>query len=626
MKSAALKSKKNLVEGRSYPLNILLVLCHAVLTYLTIASFIQFEDTSPFIKVLYSSLLLLASVGLIILKGFYMYSYLARFALGLVFLIAGFSKLNDPVGFSETLKNYFEDGSLNVFLGDLIGNESFTLSNYTSNALKIAVFLAISEILLAVMILFHQLYKPAVMLSFLFLATFSIVTWSNFSCDNSKIYNRTFTIELDDHNADILLASSLTDQTLNLIEEKSDSYVFSQQQAQVCLGACTCLSSDEPSFFGLKYNKSIAFSGTLTLFIFALILMITQFRMLPNSPVENVSFALLIWVFVLAYGIMNSWFWIVFLTAIILYLALNIKHFGLKMLQNSFASLFILALLLFGLASYVVSYEPLSDFRNYAIGSNLNNVVGELVANEKVKIYVYSDVNSGKERFLSEEQHATSMIWEDSNYIFVRIYELDVVSALGNNQQIFSPVLSLKDLMEPESLHPLLQPLYEVYFEDLVEVRNKKTQEVSIFKKDELTKEYEKDTNFIVRKFSGVATDIESISARDLLLDLDIIFIWSIKNPEIISKSDWDKMNGLIDQINKEKLDMCVISAAQPIDWTRASNYQLSELAFLNSEMTELLEMCRSNVCLLVLKKGVVAAKYPLSGLPKYETIINKIK
>jgi uncharacterized membrane protein YphA (DoxX/SURF4 family) len=623
MRLAALNSKINLVEGRSLPLNIFFVLCHAVLTCLTLSSFVQFEETSLFIKVLYSSLLLLVSALLIILKGFYMYSYLARFAIGLAFLIAGFTKLNDPVGFSETLKNYFEDGSLNVFLGELIGNENFTLSKYVSNALKIAVFLAISEILLAVMLLFHQFYKLAVMLLFLLLSTYAVVAWSDFTCAKKEMYERTFTIGRDNSNVENLLARSLTDQTLRLIEEQDDSYVFTQKQARTCPDKCICLGSEEPHFFGVKYNKSNAFIGTLTLFVFSFILMFTQFSMLPNSPLENVSMAIATWFFILAYGIMNSWFWIVFLSAITLYLALNIKHFGLKILQNSFASLLVLALLLFGLSSYVFSHEPLSDFRNYAIGSNLKNVGrGE---NRKVKIYVYADVNSGKERFLSEEQHATSLIWEDRNYSFVRIYELDVASALSNTQQIFNPVLSIKDLEDTESLHPLLKPLYEVYFEDLVEVRHKKTQEVTIFRKDEITKDYEKDTNYVVRKFSGVAPNLDNISARDLILDLDLIFIWSVKNPEIISKSDWDKIKGLINQINSERLDVCVISAAKANDWIRTSDYQLSEVAFLNCVMAELLDMCRSNVCLLVLKKGVVAAKYPLSGLPKFETIMNKI-
>ena len=74
----------------------------------------------------------------------------ARIFVGILFIISGFVKLNDPVGFSYKLQEYFSPGVLDIpFLVPF--------------ALALAVFLVIVELLLGLTLILGYLKKPNAM-------------------------------------------------------------------------------------------------------------------------------------------------------------------------------------------------------------------------------------------------------------------------------------------------------------------------------------------------------------------------------------------------------------------------------------------------------------------------------
>jgi energy-coupling factor transporter transmembrane protein EcfT len=348
--------------------------------------------------------------------------------------------------------------------------------------------------------------------------------------------------------------------------------------------------------------------------------------MLSNSAAENTGLGILLWLFILVHGIVAAWFWLVFLSGIIIYLARNLKRFGLGFLKSAFGSLTVLAALLFGLIYYVISYEPLTDFRPYAVGSDLKVYLENTEEKAQEKIFVYRDKRTQKELLLSEENHVTSMIWEDTNFVFLRMHDFNIVSGFGAHLQGFNPLLNVNNLRNQEELNSFIQPAYEAYFEDLVEVRNKKNRDVSILKKSEFTAEMEKDTNLLVRKYSGVPADVDFISIQDLILHADLCFVWVVKDLNLISTTDWQKMRELNEELVKQEIAFVVVGSSAVQNWESSSGYTSRDVAYLNLDPSELMKICRSNVCLMILQKGSVAGKYPLSGLPKFETILSKIK
>lgn len=626
MKTNAVKSKRNLVEGRSFLLNMLLIISHVFLLFFVFETLLNADAYTLTSKILAIIGLALTTAGLVILKGFYMYSYFARFALALLLIIAGFGKLNDPVGFAEIIRVYLQDGALNVWLAELMSCEWWSLEYYLGKAQSWAITLAIAEILLGLMLLFHMLYKLAVWLVFPLLLVVGLVSWFNFRCDSNSTFDRQIVLEKNDSRANEFLALSLLDPSLTLIDQNTKSFTFNQTFPQICSSDCGCLGVDQVTFFGIHNTPKFALTLLLVGLVFSLILFLTQFQMLPNSIAENTAFGVFAWLFILAHGILTAWFWLVFLSAIVIYLTLNLKRFGIGFLQNAFGSLTVIAALLLGMIYYVISYEPLTDFRPYTIGADLRVYLDDSNEQTLEKIYVYRDKRLQKEIFLREDNHATSMIWEDTNFVFLRMHDFNILSGFGAHLEGFNPLLDVHYLSKHQSVHPYFQAAYEANFEDLVEVRNKNNASVSILRKSEFSSEIERDTNLVFRKFSGVPADVDFVSMQDLIITTDLCYVWIVKKSELLSHEDFQKINELNEELSKNEISFVVLGADNAQKWESITKQRPQDVPFLNLKRSELMKICRSNVCLMVLKKGIVAAKYPLSGLPKYETIASKIK
>jgi uncharacterized membrane protein YphA (DoxX/SURF4 family)/peroxiredoxin len=90
--------------------------------------------------------------------------FFARIVVGLLFIVSGFIKLNDPVGFSFKLEEYFSQGVLN-------------LPFFEPYALAISVFVVILEVLLGVMLLLGFRVKFTVWSLFLMILGFTFLTF-----------------------------------------------------------------------------------------------------------------------------------------------------------------------------------------------------------------------------------------------------------------------------------------------------------------------------------------------------------------------------------------------------------------------------------------------------------------
>ncbi len=454
------------------------------------------------------------------------------------------------------------------------------------------------------------------------------MTFFNQRCDNENHFERIVEFDNPNHPEALeYLNQVASNSNVQLLAQSNNSIKFSILENRKCPENCACLGAEQNQLLGLNFHSSAAISLIWLLTFMAFILLITQFVMLPNSPGENSGIAILAWIAVLVHGILTSWFWIVFLSALTIYLALNFKRFGNLFSQNALLPLLMIGLMLFGLAKYVTAYEPLSDFRAYALGNDLKPGNIEKPRTDAEKIFVYKNKEMNREVYLNEEQHTTSMIWEDTNYMFIRMHDFNPsdFSGLKNNQG-FQPMLDIKNLEGKERINAFIEPLYQAYFEDMVEVRNKKTREVFTFRKNEFPKQYERDTNFVITKFSGVPNDVQFINMAEPILESDMIFIWITKDLNLLEQEDWNKIRDLNKQLSEQDYQFVALGEVSAYSFESRSGYASHELAYFNLSHHELMKICRSNTCLMVLKKGVVSAKYPLRGLPKLETILSKIQ
>lgn len=624
MKGNTAKSKKLLFEGRSTLLNVLLIVLNVMGICLLLNPWFIDASSGITLKLIGGALFALSLVFLAILKGFYMYAYFARLTLAVVLLISGFGKLNDPIGFAQVLEQYFQDGALSLKMGQSFGWNNYSLEPYVSWTLKISIALAFIEILLALMLLYHMLYKLAAFLLLPLVLVFSYVSFYTSTCDEQQTYVKQFSIQENDENASKLLARSETDSTLVFKGIKNKTLQFSETKNNVCINNCGCLGESNHGFFGFELTKELSFSRNLILLFFTLILFVTQFWMLPNAPFESTLFGICAWIALLVHGILSGWFWLVVLSGVVLYLATNVRRFGVKILKTSLGSLAFVSVLLGGVLYYVISFEPLSDFRAYAIGSSLS--IPSPNEQKSEMVYVYQHKFTNKMVFLSEETYNNSPILADSNYVFVRVKEHKINPFENPSASKFRPILAHADILKYGIEHPFVELLLSAYSEELFRVFNKQTGRSDVFHAREFGQELYNDTNFVIEKFVGIHDDNAQFDLSKSLVASDLIFIWVVKDMHKISSEEWINIRELSQKIKEQEYDIVALGYQRLNLWHEKSELDLNSLLYLNLERTELNQICRSNVCLMVLRKGIVEAKYPLRGLPKYETISSKLR
>ena len=157
MRLRASKSTKLLIEGRSLPTNIGLILLNILgLIFLAMGYRPGNVDVSWLLPTGYI-LFIGTFVGLFFLRGLYLMSYVARAFVGGLFIVSGLVKANDPKGFAYKLEEYFEDGALAYRVRDIFGWENFSLEGFIEHALFLSVLICIIEIVLGVMVIFRGL-------------------------------------------------------------------------------------------------------------------------------------------------------------------------------------------------------------------------------------------------------------------------------------------------------------------------------------------------------------------------------------------------------------------------------------------------------------------------------------
>ena len=91
-------------------------------------------------------------------------THLSRLIVGVLFIISGLVKLNDPIGFSFKLEEYFSEGVLNLPI-------------FEPHALSIALIVVIAEVLLGVALLIGFKRKLTLTLLFLMIVFFTFLTF-----------------------------------------------------------------------------------------------------------------------------------------------------------------------------------------------------------------------------------------------------------------------------------------------------------------------------------------------------------------------------------------------------------------------------------------------------------------
>lgn len=616
------------ISGHSLPFNILFVVANLTgLTFTTMA----FHDNFAAQKVLFASigigLMLLSCVGLILLKGRLMIATVARILVGGLFIVSGLIKANDPVGFSYKLKEYFEDGALAYRIKEWFGAPGFSLEFLIDWALTLSVIICIAEIVLGVLILIGGKIRLVSWLLLLMMLFFTFLTWHTANCDSKAKFTDRDTYAINDPLAKLKIEESKTNKDVKIVSKTGTEVVVDEIRSPQCVDDCGCFGDAMKGSVGRSLTPKESLWKDIVLLYLVVWIFAAQRIIQPNTvrqnwaiiPISLVLITFFCWVF--------GWYFPLLFGGVALITSLWIYRSGGKLLGNYYGSTLMVTFWCSFFVWYVLHYDPLKDYRPYAVGSNLYAKTLDGKPGKYVTMIPYKNRKTGeiREYDASGKAYIESKIWEKPElWRQMEIVNKEIIPTklptIDSNQ--FNPSLPVESVTKYELQLPAIAEQLKN-----TKVSGLRVKEIASGSTMDITEvEYNVET-YPIEEYQIVDTievsnpEFTDVSVRNLILKGDKVIVVVAKKLDEMDKAVIPQLIALMKSAQKNNVPFLFITNADAaaIKAFRAK-YGFYAPTFVNDE-TELKVISRSNPCLLVVKKGVVAGKYTYHSIPDFSWI-----
>jgi len=585
--------QRDTVGGRSFVFNAIFVALNIVgLTFVVLGAQKQFESYYLLFSFIGYTAMAVAAAGIFVFSGRLMMSNVARVLVGSIFIVSGLVKANDPIGFSYKLEEYFEDGALAYRIKELFGMPGFSLEFLISSALTLSVIICVIEIVLGVLLIIGGKIKLVTWVSVIMMMFFTFLTWHTANCNAEKKFKDRNTYAFSDGSAQLKLSELKSNKSIHIVSKTSSSLVVDEMMTPQCVSDCGCFGDAMKGSIGRSLTPSESLWKDIVLMYLLFWIFLAQWIIVPNTSRQNlvcVAFsvalmALFSWVF--------SWYFIVLFGFILLLAALWMKRSGGVLLGNYFGSVVICSILLFSLTTYVLLYEPLKDYRPYAVGKNLWKQMNDGVEGKYESTFVLRNLKTGKKEVYSQKEYmANKNLWDAKKFKFVEGSQREIIAArLATITEQFDPFLNVSDLSPSD-------------------------------------RKFEEVQKQLSRKVKEGEEPISEISLRSYIAHVDQVVLLSVKR---MSDANWNEISyykAIVKACKRRNIPFIMMTNAAPNEIKKfRGTYGMYIPIFLNDE-TELKAISRSNPCLLVVRHGIVTSKFPHRSTPDVHWFItNSIK
>jgi uncharacterized membrane protein YphA (DoxX/SURF4 family) len=585
--------QKATVGGRSFFFNALFVMLNLVgLTFVVLGAQKHFEAYYLLFSFIGYTTMAVAAAGLFIFSGRLMMSNVSRVIVGSIFIVSGLVKANDPIGFSYKLEEYFEDGALAFRIKELFGAPGFSLEFLITSALTLSVIICIIEIVLGVLLIIGGKLKLVTWVSVFMMAFFTFLTWHTANCNPEKKFKDRNTYAFSDGRAQMKLGEIKTNKSIRIVSKTSSTLVVDEMMTPQCVSDCGCFGDAMKGSIGRSLTPSESLWKDLVLMYLLLWIFLAQWITTPNSSRQNLVFVSVSVVLMGFFSWLFSWYFIVLFGIILVIAALWMKRAGGVLLGNYFGSIVINSVLLLSFTTYVLMYEPLKDYRPYAVGKNLWKQMNDGVEGKYESTFVLRNLKTGKKEVYSQKEYmANKNLWEAKKYKFLEGSQREIIPArLATITEQFDPFLAVKDLTPSD-----------LAFDEVQRQLN--------------------------RNVKDGEEPVNEISLRSYIAHVDQVVIISVKR---LSDANWKEISNYraIAKACKIRSIPCImITNAAPDELKKfRGKYGMYIPIFLNDE-TELKAISRSNPCLLVIRHGIVTSKFAHRSTPDAHWFVkNSIK
>lgn len=607
------------VQGRSLVFNVVFVLLNVVgLAFVVMANHPSFSEVSLLFNLIGGAVMLFSIFGIILFKGRMMMSGLSRILVGGTFIVSGLVKANDPVGFSYKLEDYFEDGALAYRIKELFGAPAFSLEFLTSSALSIAVIICIAEIVLGVLTIVGTKIKPVAYALLGMMLFFTFLTWHTADCNPQAKFTDRDTYAMSSPIAKQKLALA-KEKKVTIVSQTSEELVVDEVKSTQCVNDCGCFGDALKGSVGRSLYPIESFWKDLVLLYLVVWIFLAQWSFRPNTAKQNIVFGLTTLVVVAFFSWVFGWYFPLFFAPLAILGALWVKRVGGRLLGNQWGSALAVTLFSSLLVAFVLHYDPIKDFRPYAVGSHLRWKMNDGVPGVIESELHYRNKRTGeKQTYISgSTEYNNSKIWEDDNWVNTNMVDKVIRPAIPPSISNFRPQIPYDELSEAELGLPFVKEL----------LTTTKVKRIRLFALEEKMNEdvlladfsldlYPPDDYQIVDTIEVEERAMTDVDITDALLDEKRVVILVSRN---LKEADWDEIDrikAIAESCKQKKVPFVMITNAARSDMNAFRKKHQFDCAIFSMDEIELKIISRSNPAVLVLEKGVVKGKYSHNGIP----------
>lgn len=610
--------ENNTIAGRSLIFNIVFVLLNlAGLTLLVMGYHPAFEASATMLLTLAMMLLMTSIGGIILFKGRLMMASVSRVLVGGLVIVSGLVKANDPLGFSYKLEEYFEDGALAYRIKEWFGAPGFSMEFFMDWALFLSVVICIAEIVLGVLVIIGGKIKLVSYLLLAMMLFFTFLTWHTATCDGTVKFADQDRYAMTDPVAKMKIEEAKTNKELKIISQTDKELVVQEMKLPQCVDDCGCFGDAMKGSVGRSLTPSETLWKDIILVYLVVWIFLGQWKIMPNTRTQNVVYLGTSTLVIIFFSWVFDWYFPVLFGVVAVLLALFIKSSGGKYLGNYWGSALFVILMCLGLEAYVLNYQPLKDYRPYAVGSDLRAKMNDGIDGVFEYYYFLTDLNSNTTKRVKMSE-ITSEMWGDTKRWKTEYDTIEcVVQPKNPSIMDFNPILGLEDMTDFEKNSPLIKSVLDtsqVMMLKILDLGYDSEMEIPVEEYD--PESFPAEEYKILDTLYAMNPDMTEIAIKETILDAEDVVILISRR---LNEADWEGIENIkaIAKKSEEKgvpFVMICNASREEINAFR-KKYSIEIPVFVMDEI-ELKVITRSNPALLILKKGVVKGKYPYRSIP----------
>lgn len=610
------------IEGKSLYLNIVAILINLIGLLLLVFGYHESNQDSATMYLAFGYPLFFLSLGaILILKGWFLFSYVSRVLVGGLFIVSGLIKANDTKGFSYKLEEYFEDGALAYRIKDLFGWDTFSLEFLIEHALLLSILICVLEIVLGALTLLGVKIKLATWSMLAMMVFFTLLTWHTSMCDPNTTFKDVDTYATTSSTAELKINEAGWSKEVTVLSHTDEFVKIAEIKKVQCVEDCGCFGDAMKGSVGRSLTPNESFWKDLVLLYFVILIFIANNKIKRNTLKENAIMITFGGIFILFFSWLFGWYFPLLFGLATIFLALWLKQAGGKHLGNDWGIILVVTLTSSAFTAYTLAYLPLKDYRPYHIGSVLMDKMSDGEDGIYSSQFIYTNVVSGKDTTLLALDATTEDIWKNKDLWAYkdRIQQTIRPAKLPSITSQFNPILLMDEVTETELEFPLVKHFIienQVAFIELVEKSSGEIypQELEDFFFEDLDTSayYIRDTIY------QLPEELSEISFLDYILTEERIILIISQSLEKGDFRNINKLKTIYEAALANNIPMLMISTAMRDEILAFRKSEGFVVPTLINDETEIKAITRSNPTLMIIEHGVIKGKYPFRSTPDW--------